>query len=75
VQRQRGGSGLVERTHEPVCTRHDEDRLRKKTRGQARAHEVDALDQEGALALTVLAQVQRRGSLDERVLATGDRVA
>jgi hypothetical protein len=36
---------------------------------QAGRHEIVALDQEGAFALTVLADVQRRRSLDERVLS------
>jgi hypothetical protein len=46
-----------------------EHRLGQKTGGQTSGHEVVAFDQEGALALTVLADVQRRRSLDERVLS------
>jgi hypothetical protein len=46
-----------------------EHRLGQKAGGQTGGHEVVAFDQEGALALTVFADVQRRRSLDERVLS------
>ena len=48
--------------------RPHEDGLRAQAGGQAGHHEIVAFDQEGALALAVLADAQRRRSFDERVL-------
>jgi hypothetical protein len=44
-------------------------RLGAQTGEQTGHHEIVAFDQEGAFALAVLADVQRRRSLDERVLS------
>jgi hypothetical protein len=45
-----------------------EHRLGQQAGRQAGRHEIVAFDEEGAFALTVLADMQRRRSFDERVL-------